>query len=746
MTEAVIRSGRRPWRRYALLGASAGAACTLGMAAVEVSVLARSGVDGSEGPAAGLFLTYVALLGLIAPLTIAVGVLVGLLSAWVEPTPLGLNGSVSLSSDERRRFAVALFLTLPFAVGLWVVSASQASLLLFSSAAPPVAVAVLAAAATLLLAVLFVGATIFVARRLRDNVSPRLSPAAVGVSAALACVVAGLLLVALGETSGAGGPLKLFGVLRREELNLGPVASLALLGVLARVGLSLLQKLPNGIALALPVLALATLPVASRVLLEPSLPVQISRYTLLAKTTLRLFQSWSDRDGDGFGAHFGGGDCSDEDPAVNPAADDLPGNGVDEDCSGEDAPAPALSPAAPELQDAKSKEPSAQLPTDLNLLFITIDTLRYDLGFAGYARPVSPNIDALAKRSVLFENSYALASYTSKSLGPLLIGRYGSETHRGWLHFNRYPPQDRMLQERLQDAGIHTVSVQGHWYFDVQYGLGRGFDVLDMSAAPKSRQKEGDRTVNSEQLTDAALAELSRLTNDPKRFFMWVHYLDPHSEYVAHEQFNFGSDQRAKYDGEVAFTDHHVGRLLDALAASSLAKNTAVILTSDHGEAFGEHGMIRHGFELWEELIRVPLMIYVPGVLPRNEGTPRSAIDLAPTVLDLFGVPIPKAADGDFLSGESLRADLLLPPGEAAAPRVVFVDMQAGPYNSERQAFIEEGLKLVLSNSRPLGLYNLRTDPREKENLLSDSELVKKQLERFKQFRSKLKRVYVKPR
>src|SRR5690606_23973923 len=89
------------------------------------------------------------------------------------------------------------------------------------------------------------------------------------------------------------------------------------------------------------------------------------------------------------------------------------------------------------------------LPERVNVLLITIDTLRFDLGYMGYERPISPNIDALAARSTVYEKAYALASYTSKSLGPTLIGRYGSETNRGFRHFNLYPPRDRMLQERL---------------------------------------------------------------------------------------------------------------------------------------------------------------------------------------------------------------------------------------------------------------------------------------------------------
>ncbi len=328
----------------------------------------------------------------------------------------------------------------------------------------------------------------------------------------------------------------------------------------------------------------------------------------------------------------------------------------------------------------------------------------------------------------------------AKSLGPLLIGRYGSETNRGWMHFNKYPEADTMVQERLKRAGIFTLSVQGHWYFKADTGLGRGFDVLDMSAAPERPQGEGDKTVNSQQISDAAIALLKQPARSDQRFFMWVHYLDPHAEYVTHAEFSFGTNGRAKYDAEVAFTDHHVGRVLDAIEAAAFSKRTIVVVTSDHGEAFGEHGLIRHGFELWEELIHVPLLVYVPGATPKHVQVRRSAIDLVPTFLDVLGVPLPQG--DDFLSGQSLAAEW---GGAAAAARPIFVDMPAGPYNGDRQAYIDDDLKLVVSNSRPMGLYSLATDPGETQNLSNKPEQVDAMLERLKAFRNQLRVIKVKP-
>ncbi|HWZ92757.1 MAG TPA: sulfatase-like hydrolase/transferase, partial [Polyangiaceae bacterium] len=183
----------------------------------------------------------------------------------------------------------------------------------------------------------------------------------------------------------------------------------------------------------------------------------------------------------------------------------------------------------------------------------------------------------------------------------------------------------------------------------------------------------------------------------------------------------------------------------DALQKSGFYDRTAVIVTSDHGEAFGEHGMIRHGFELWEELVRVPLIVHVPGVAPRRVQTRRSAIDLAATILDLCGVPGPAASDGDFLDGTSLVPDLVAQTGSEPAERPVFIDMAAGPNNADRQALIDGDKKLVASGGRPLSLYDLGADPGETKDLLDDATEAPPMIAKFKAFRRTLREVYVKP-
>lgn len=612
-------------------------------------------------------------------------------------------------------------------------------------------------------------AALALSRSLAVALTPRL-PASIKPSrwivlALLGGLLAIVLLVVAGEPSGAGGTKALFGVMKRDELDLSGPWELLLLAACAYQGPRYLRRVPPIASALAVILALLVTWGAGSWLEEPSLALAVERRAPLGNWSLKLLRVASDRDHDGFASRYGGGDCDDRDARVNPDADDQPGNGIDEDCSGADEPveasdvsAPVAATSAPSASGSGATPASAgsvgatpgvpngvptsgmKLPANLNVVFISIDTVRHDIGFVGYPRKITPNIDAFAARSTYFDHAYSLASYTSKSIGPLFVGRYGSETHHGELHFSVYPPIDKMLQERLSPQGIQTLSIQAHWYFKPNTGLGRGFDILDMSAAPAEKQGEGDRTVSSEHLSDAAIRHLNELSGNNGRFFMWVHYLDPHAEYVAHEGFDFGSDPRALYDGEVAFSDHHVGRVLDAIAKSPFADRTAIIVTSDHGETFGEHGMTRHGFELWDVLVRVPLAIYIPGVAPHIVSQRRSAIDLNPTILELFGVPLPAAGGDDFLSGTSLLPDVMLPEGYVPGPRPIFIDMPGGPFVPERQAFIENDLKLITSRLRPMGLYDLAHDPDENENLMKDTARTGAALERMKAFRRKLHR------
>jgi choline-sulfatase len=630
---------------------------------------------------------------------------------------------------------------------LLVVSA-RVALRLLASGQPSALTGAALALATLGLVLVVVLSVLAV--RAPARVAPSFAPDPVlGAGLVLALAALGFAgLVVAGTTSGAGSPLAVFGVLKRQELDLRG-ATLVLVMAAGALSLPAARRLPVMLAHAAVALVPALLvPWAATAGFDRKTSLAVERHAPLGKRLLPLARRLSDRDGDGASAWYFGGDCAEGNPRVSPSADDLPGNRIDEDCSGSDAV--ATLPRAAAAPTARSAEAGAsiksRLPERPNVILVTIDATRAELGFTGYPRPISPRLDALAKKSTVFENAYSLASYTSKSLGPMLIGRYGMETHRGWLHFNRFTRGDTFLSERLQKAGIRTISVQGHWYFFKNYGFERGYDVIDTEATPADQPIEGDRSSNGDKLSDRIIAQLEKPELETKQFFLWSHYIDPHAEYVPHDGFDFGHRGRERYDGEIAFVDHHFGRVLETLEKKSFAKRTVIIVTSDHGEAFGEHDLYRHGFELWEELVRVPLVVYVPGAEPRRVRVRRSTIDVAPTVLELYGIAPPPAGAKDALRGESLLPDVLPPPGYVEPARPLYIDMPAGPYNDERQAYIENDQKLITSGGRPLGLYDLAKDPGEKRDLTDDTARLKPILEKAKAFRRSLDEVVERPK
>jgi choline-sulfatase len=365
-----------------------------------------------------------------------------------------------------------------------------------------------------------------------------------------------------------------------------------------------------------------------------------------------------------------------------------------------------------------SPPPAPKIPADLDVILLSIDCLRADMPWAGYPHPIAPRLTALEAKSIDFTDAYSMSSYTSMSLGGLLGGKLPGEMNRDGYFFGFYGKSNVLFPELLQASGVRTIAAHAHGYFSAgSSGLEQGFDKWEVVPDLKWNNTT-DENVTSPRLE--ALAE--KLLSDPelttKRFFAWFHFLDPHDRYMPHEGIvPNGKTGRDLYDVEVTFTDGYVGKLLDFVAAQPWGARTAFIVTGDHGEAFGEHHQYLHGFEVWQNLVRVPIFVYLPGATPRHIDNPTSAIDLAPTILDLFGVPNdgwPPGTDGGGapgFEGRSLVPDLL---GATPVERDVVVDLPATSDSGRRRALVHGSSKIIaFGDDTYFQLFDLTADPGE---------------------------------
>jgi arylsulfatase A-like enzyme len=391
---------------------------------------------------------------------------------------------------------------------------------------------------------------------------------------------------------------------------------------------------------------------------------------------------------------------------------------------------------------------SCQKSPHLNLVIITIDTLRADhLSAYGYGSPTSPRMDRFAADGVLFETVACQSSQTLPSHTSIFVGT-NPRTHKVISHESQVDPGLTTLAEILKQRGYRTGAFISSHALDSKFGLDQGFDTYwEIQKQLTYRERDLAQAREQDPTTDEALSWL-RDSRDAK-FFLWIHWFHPHRPYEPPPSYaaNFAGSYtgtatsdpefmmtvwkehidlpeedvrhlRGLYDGEVAFADAQVGRVLDALADEGLLDNTVVVVTSDHGEILYEHEYyFGHDIALYDECLMVPLILYAPGLRIARPRVGRlvQSIDILPTVLDLLEIPHP-----DGLEGQSL---LPLVEGTGTYTNAYCLS-ETFPFPEKcppRHAVRSEKAKLIWKETRSGDVdkeyYNLEADPRETVNL-----------------------------
>jgi arylsulfatase A-like enzyme len=413
-------------------------------------------------------------------------------------------------------------------------------------------------------------------------------------------------------------------------------------------------------------------------------------------------------------------------------------------------------------------------PAPPNLLLVTLDTARADhVSAYGYPRETTPVLRELAEAGTRFAHAYAPAATTAPSHATLFTSLY--PLAHGIVHNGlELRPAERTLAEILRERGYATAAFVSSFVLDARFGFAQGFERYDDDFAPgqasfpaghewRDQEIPGGFDRPADATTRRAVEWLASGRDPARPFFLFVHYFDPHAPMSPPERHaaRFAPEPGAsrlevrigRYDGEIAFVDEQIGVLLDALARAGLDARTLVVVTADHGEGLLQHGQMAHGVQLYEEAVRVPLVLRLPGVVPagRVVETPVALVDLAPTLLELLGVP----AQGMGFQGESLTR--ALEDGGALDPERT-IHLQRRHYAGEQvgSEWVEGDLYgvrqgrwkyLESGDGERRELYDLAADPGETANLAPEHpEQVRRLAARIASWRSASRRAGAAPK
>jgi len=375
-------------------------------------------------------------------------------------------------------------------------------------------------------------------------------------------------------------------------------------------------------------------------------------------------------------------------------------------------------------------------PQGPNIILITIDTLRADhLGIYGHSRGTSPNIDNLVQKGILFENAYSQAPWTYPSMSSMHTSLYPSQIGADDISY-KLNDSFLTLAEFMQNGFYKTIAVISNIVVTDIMGFSQGFDIYDQSSLREKNE------YTSHLVTDQAIKYLSN-TNGNK-LFLWLHYMDPHSNYIRHTEYGYSSNYsgelgdnpaaanlnkliessdiseqdiqyvRDLYDEEISFMDKNIGRLLEALSALGLSSDTIIILTADHGEELLDRTRYGHMRTLYQELVHVPLIIYVPSMHNTEPRKVKSSVEIrniARTILDLSGLK------NNYIQGDNL---LVIAEDDNSSSYAYNQIAHRGTKNARSEGIISNSWKLINNISeQTYELYDLENDPLEKNNLFN---------------------------
>jgi arylsulfatase A-like enzyme/Flp pilus assembly protein TadD len=357
--------------------------------------------------------------------------------------------------------------------------------------------------------------------------------------------------------------------------------------------------------------------------------------------------------------------------------------------------------------------PARSPATDMNVLLITVDTLRFDrIGILDSRHVQTPNIDALARESLVFTRAFAHNPATLPSHANILTGLtplgHGISDNTGF----KLGQEFLTVPQYLRRSGYRTAAFIGAFPLDSRFGLDRGFDLYDDTYGTHNEHEFFFSERPAEKVIEPAKAWIG---NQSQKWFGWVHLFDPHQPYLPPSPYRekYAGDP---YSGEVAYVDAQLGTLFHFLRERHILEHTVIILTADHGEALGEKGEDTHAYFAYNNTIHIPLIVHIPGHAPGTYVGNVCHVDIFPTICTILGLPVPTG-----LPGESLLS--VIAARDRKNPEIYFESLTAFLNRdwAPLRGMISGNTKFI--DLPIMEVYDLEKDPHEENNLASTSRI-----------------------